>query len=177
MTAEVIQIFHINTKVKLNNGKANLEFELIVHENAPKLLENVAFLEISVLDSEEHFIANASCKMREETILESIIIHPHLWQGPLDPYVYKLQANIRIDEKIISKYDTLLPIRTIEMKEESGILLNEKQFPFQGVNYVPRVLDHKVKYSEFLEDLHYFRQLYINAVILEYKNDSLEQWL
>ena len=37
MTAEVIQIFHINTKVKLNNGKANLEFELIVHENAPKL--------------------------------------------------------------------------------------------------------------------------------------------
>ena len=73
MTAEVIQIFHINTKVKLNNGKANLEFELIVHENAPQLLENVAFLEISVLDSEEHFIANASCKMREETILESII--------------------------------------------------------------------------------------------------------
>ncbi|MDU1904197.1 MAG: glycoside hydrolase family 2 TIM barrel-domain containing protein [Dysgonomonas sp.] len=61
------------------------------------------------------------------------INQPHLWQGLEDPYLYKIETQVIIDNKVIDEVTQPLGIRHFELKAGDGMYLNSKKVPMYGV--------------------------------------------
>ncbi len=61
------------------------------------------------------------------------IFNPHLW-STTDPYLYKVETTVRVDDKVTDVYTTTIGIRDIQFDAEKGFLLNGKPLKLKGVN-------------------------------------------
>ncbi len=62
------------------------------------------------------------------------ISKPHRWGGRNDPYLYSATVRVRQDGKVIDEIRQPLGLRTVEITENEGFLLNGKPYPIHGVN-------------------------------------------
>ena len=61
------------------------------------------------------------------------IFNPHLW-STTDPYLYKVETTVKVDDKVTDVYTTTIGIRDIQFDAEKGFLLNGKPLKLKGVN-------------------------------------------
>lgn len=60
---------------------------------------------------------------------------PHLWQGKEDPYLYKLELDLRSEHgDICDQITTRFGIRTFSIDPDKGFFLNRKSYPLRGVS-------------------------------------------
>lgn len=63
------------------------------------------------------------------------IKNPHLWQGILDPYLYKIKVIVLNNKKeVLDEITQKIGFRTIEIIAGKGLFLNGKKYPMYGVN-------------------------------------------
>lgn len=66
---------------------------------------------------------------------------PHLWNGRKDPYLYQVQVKVLRDGKVVDEVDQNLGLRTAEITQDKGFLLNGQPYALHGVNRHQEVQD------------------------------------
>ncbi|NLU91194.1 glycoside hydrolase family 2 protein [Chitinophaga sp. Ak27] len=61
------------------------------------------------------------------------VIHPHLWNGLKDPYLYALTTSIIANGKVLDAVTQPLGLRRIEVQAGKGCFLNGAAYPMHGV--------------------------------------------
>ena len=61
------------------------------------------------------------------------ISNPHLW-STTDPYLYKVETTVKVDDKVTDVYETTIGLRDIRFDAERGFLLNGEPLKLKGVN-------------------------------------------
>ncbi len=59
--------------------------------------------------------------------------NPHLW-STTDPYLYKVQTTVKVDDKVTDVYETTTGFRDIRFDAQRGFLLNGEPLKLKGVN-------------------------------------------
>lgn len=62
------------------------------------------------------------------------VANPRLWQGRADPYLYKVEVELRSGSKILDRVEQPLGIRTFHIDPDKGFFLNGKSLPLHGVS-------------------------------------------
>ena len=74
---------------------------------------------------------------REETmpVTQSLSIpDPHRWNGRKDPYLYTATVSVLQEGKVVDQVSQPLGLRTVEITQEQGFLLNGNPYPVHGVS-------------------------------------------
>ena len=59
--------------------------------------------------------------------------HAHLWNGTADPYLHRLVAELREDDRVIDRVEQPFGIRTMRIDADSGFSLNGRSLQLHGV--------------------------------------------
>ena len=73
-------------------------------------------------------------KETEETTCSLTLENVHLWNGTIDPYLYKAEAIIVRDGKEIDEVSSRFGCRSFCIDPENGFILNGKEYPLRGVS-------------------------------------------
>lgn len=74
-----------------------------------------------------------SAKDTRESLHTLCVDNPRLW-SPDDPYLYKVEHIVKVEDKVTDVYTTTIGIRDIAFDAEKGFLLNGKPLKLKGVN-------------------------------------------
>ena len=61
------------------------------------------------------------------------ISNPHLW-STTDPYLYKVETTVKVDDKVTDVYETTIGLRDTRFDADRGFLLNGEPLKLKGVN-------------------------------------------
>lgn len=119
-------------------------------------------------------LAEAAKDYATEVVLETLFIHPHLWQGTERPYLYSVKAYLLRGETVEDKAETVCGIYTLSFTEEKGFRLNGKSLPLQAVKYQPpiRISGQENWENRLEQDCKNLLELGANAVFLEEKDKN-----
>jgi beta-galactosidase len=62
------------------------------------------------------------------------LTHPHLWNGRLDPYLYKAVLELRSTNGVVDSVEQPLGLRFYRVDPDKGFFLNGKPYALHGVN-------------------------------------------
>jgi len=62
------------------------------------------------------------------------IKQPHLWNGRKDPYVYTVSVGVLKEGKLVDEVTQPLGVRTVQIDQDKGFLLNGTPYALYGVN-------------------------------------------
>ena len=65
---------------------------------------------------------------------EFVIENVHLWDGRVDPYLYRCQAVILRNGEVIDEVSSRFGCRSFEIHPEKGFILNGREYPLRGVS-------------------------------------------
>ena len=115
----------VEVETKLSNGltdPASVEVEIE--------LQDVAGKPILTRQSEIKIPSGAPVAAKQTLTLPN----PHLWNGRKDPYLYSVSVRIRRDGRIVDQMTQPLGLRTVQVDQQRGFLLNDKPYPVYGVS-------------------------------------------
>lgn len=120
---------------RIENGKAYLEFQFFL-----KTRDGVSdyLTDIRVYDMSGRLALEMRYPLHEEELAKGMILHPHLWKGVSDPYLYSVTVILVDKEDIEIPLDRLerqLPLRKLEEIPKKGWFLNGEQFLARTVKY------------------------------------------
>ncbi|MBA3960407.1 MAG: glycoside hydrolase family 2 protein [Chthoniobacterales bacterium] len=128
---------YVTTK-ELTADKATLEIETKInntakHSGTLTLSSELLDKSGAVAKSSTTEIQPSPDKTRSER--QTILLdHPHLWNGRKDPYLYTLHSKLLRDGKVIDEVTQTVGLRTVQLTNEQGFLLNGQPYPVHGVN-------------------------------------------
>jgi beta-galactosidase len=61
------------------------------------------------------------------------IAHPHLWDGINDPYLYKVEVVLKVNDQIVDNSIQPLGFRYFNVDPDNGFILNGKPYPLRGI--------------------------------------------
>lgn len=137
---------------RLENGKAYLECvpRLEETENAVMLK---ACLEIDIWDGEGKIIFRCQYPLGQERPIKGIVLHPKLWQGGENAYLYQVRAILREQEgRMVDVLDRKLALRSVGQVPMKGWCLNGTPLEVRAVAYELPMPDKAANPKEVLED-------------------------
>lgn len=156
----------VEMQCRLENGKALLTWSFHYENDNPG---QGCFLRLCLTDMENRLVLECLQQTGEEEPLQSVLLHPQLWQGMENPYLYKLEAEIlsRSGEKI-DKFVRNMPLHTLTHVPGKGILLNGEIFCPKTVRYkMPEQMKTAASQRHILRDMQLMRQLGANSIYVE----------
>ena len=92
----------------------------------------------------------------------------HLWDGIVDPYLYKIVAKIVEDDKILDEVSCNCGIRTFKFDPKKGFFLNGRSYPLHGVSRHQdrKSLGNAIDYKMMEEDMALIREVGANTIRL-----------
>ena len=93
---------------------------------------------LTVLNTALHAEAHSSVSFSAQTSVSN----PHLWQGRVDPYVYKTYTVVSTGGQARDIIVQPLGFRSFRVDAEQGFFLNEKYLDLHGVSRHQDLLDH-----------------------------------
>lgn len=156
----------VELQCRLESGKALLTWSFRYENNNPG---QGCFLRLCLTDRENRLVLECLQQTGEEEPLHSVLLHPQLWQGMENPYLYKLEAEIlsRSGEKV-DKCVRNIPLYTLTQVPGKGILLNGEVFCPKTVRYkIPEQTETAVSQSRIMQDMQLMRQLGANSIYVE----------
>jgi len=103
-----------------------------------------------------------------EAIADLRLDSPRLWNGPADPYLYRVRTELLSGGKVIDAIDQPLGLRYFNVDADKGFFLNGKSYRLHGVN---RHQDREGKANaispaDHEQDFALMREMGVNAVRL-----------
>lgn len=151
--------------IKLENGKAYLEFALL--EKIGRLL---SALQIEIWEEAEggRLVFHGEYDPEEADCMTALLLRPHLWDGMRDPYVYLLKAQGRFGTVEVF-WRQELAIYDVRVVDKKGIFLNEKEFLPHEVAYrlPPQISDAGTREEQMRRDLDRLARMGVNTIRLE----------
>ncbi|MBO5337356.1 MAG: hypothetical protein J6A94_09550 [Lachnospiraceae bacterium] len=130
---------------RIENGKAYLEFDFAqeLASVSEEKREDLRAIFIQIQDKDGGMVLQSLYPLKEEEPACAILLHPHLWNGLEDPYLYQVVLHfINTEETPYEERCTYpLAIYTFEEMEGKGWFLNGKAFE-------PRVLKWDISNAE-----------------------------
>lgn len=163
----------IEVKYSLENGKVLLEWHFHYENNDPG---QGFFVKLQMLNREGRPVLECFQQTQEEEPLQSVLLHPCLWQGTDNPYLYRLEAQIYSREgKQVDKCVRLLSLYVLEKISGKGLKLNGEDFCTRTVRYeLPEGIDTAEGQQRLIQDMQLIRELGANGVYLEEGKDGQE---
>lgn len=94
------------------------------------------FLEIRVWDREDHPVLYCRRSLEQEEPARGLLIHPHLWQGTADPYLYRICVTLTgTDDEAADEMEDFFALRTLREIPGKGWRLNDEPFEIRPVAY------------------------------------------
>lgn len=155
---------------RVENGKAYLKFQFFLKTSEMQVAEYHA--DIRVFDMSGKLMLEITYPLEEEEPAKGMLLHPHLWKGFSDPYLYFVKVHLQGKEKPDSPLDVLerqLPLRTLKENPPRGWLLNEEMFMIRPVVYsLPAQIAGSMSRLERMQtDLQLLKEMGANTVCLE----------
>lgn len=156
--------------MKLQGGKAYLEGRLHLREKGGDTLslpfEGEAYLDIGIWDRENRLVFSCRYPLCQEEPMKGIILHPKLWQGTEDPYLYRVRAVlIKNRDSMADVLEKSLALRNFCEIPLKGWFLNERPFPIRAVEYeVPTQECCNPVIQQIRRDLEQIREMGANVV-------------
>ncbi len=130
-------VFARSTDVSPARATVNVDARVRTFESGGR----VAIAKVSLLDRKGRIVASRSSRVRidagpEPTHVEQAleIAEPHLWQGVVDPYLYRLTVELLSEEgELLDRVSVPYGIRSIRIDPNDGFFLNGKPYPLHGV--------------------------------------------
>lgn len=159
----------------LENGKANVQCTLHL-QSAPE--DRDSYLDLLIWNRENQLVFRACHFLWQEEPIKGMILHPHLWQGPEDAYLYRVQAMLRqSDGTVRDKLEKKLAFRNLTQIPYKGWMLNEKPIEIRTVAYeMPMTTsagekaEHKLWENQLRRDLQLIRDMGANGICLVEEN-------
>jgi beta-galactosidase len=60
--------------------------------------------------------------------------HPHLWNGRLDPYLYRMVVEVKKGQAVLDRIEQPLGLRFFTVDPQSGLILNGRPYDLHGVD-------------------------------------------
>lgn len=116
----------VEAQCRLENGKALLKWQFHFESDG---FGQDSYVRLRLTDREERLVLECLQQTGEEEPLESVLLHPRLWRGVEEPYLYRLEAELisRTGEKT-DKYVRDFPLYTLTHAPGKGLLLNGELF-------------------------------------------------
>ena len=111
---------------EISSANAKVEVEVWVKNKleGQKIRYTVADLEGNeVVSCESH-----------ETKVDLFIPNVRLWQGRVDPYLYKLTCELLSGGEVVDRVESRFGCRAFTVDAERGFILNGKEYPLRGVS-------------------------------------------
>jgi beta-galactosidase len=108
--------------------------------------------------------------------LPLVIDKPRLWNGVVDPYLYRVTAELVVDGVVVDSVEQPLGLRAVEINPDTGLFLNGSHLRLNGVC---RHQDRKdkgwaISEADQREDFSFIKEIGANAVRLaHYQQDQL----
>lgn len=131
----------------MENGKAFLEFKVHLRQSAMEELLAEAgdakdtffktgYLDIRVWDAEGNPVLYCRHLLNREELPGGLLVHPRLWQGTQDPYLYHIRAALMASqESVVDVLEDSFAIRSFREIPGKGWLLNDASFEIRAVGY------------------------------------------
>lgn len=164
---------------RIENGKAYLEFQFFLKQDET---EDGCFANIRVYDMSGSLALEIAYPMREEEPAKGMLLHPRLWRGISDPYLYT--ARVELPGDVLERQ---FPLRKLEKIAGKGYFLNGEAFSACPVVYsLPAQLaadpsggfDHVLSRREHMQGaLQLLKQMGANVICLKFSeyDDELVQ--
>ena len=65
--------------------------------------------------------------------LSTIVNNPHLWDGLNDPYLYRVEVNVKMNGTVVDNSVQPLGLRFFSVDANNGFFLNGKSYPLRGI--------------------------------------------
>lgn len=133
----------------LQTGKALLEWKFYCQREQGERQESVApptrpYVKLSIRDAKGVLVLEGRQCIWEEELFKAILLHPHLWNGTRDPYLYEAEAFLIEEEKeaegrhrVTDRISFRFPIHSFREDPGKGWLLNDELFCRKAVRYQP----------------------------------------
>ena len=123
---------------RLENGKAWLIWEFWFQEELEGNCRDSCRVEVTVTDGDGRLAAYGITRLDEDEPLETLLLHPRLWNGMEDPCLYGVEAQL-LDPggSLLDRICLCLPLREITDHPGKGVMLNGKAFVPRAVRYIP----------------------------------------
>lgn len=155
----------------IENGKVYLDCKIHLEETSLPLVDGDC-LELRIWDREGRLIFCCRYPLAQEEPLKGIILHPHLWQGSEDAYLYRVRAVLmKQGDLVTDELERALALRNLYEIPMKGWFLNEKplemrlvlyEIPFKESNEA--LSDKEWKESRIIEDLVKIKELGANGI-------------
>ncbi|HTB81187.1 MAG TPA: glycoside hydrolase family 2 TIM barrel-domain containing protein [Opitutaceae bacterium] len=158
-----VQTLHVSDE------KANVTIEALVsNSNAAADSVQVA---TSIMDATGQVVARTSeeisvpAGITQREMHAFTLLHPHLWNGRADPYLYTAVVELRRGDAVIDRIEQPLGLRYIRI-DRTGFYLNGKLYPLHGVNTHQDALDKgwAISDADQKRDLDFILELGANSV-------------
>ena len=94
-------------------------------------------LETEIEDASGRPVSQATLRVQGGEVVPVVaglpIPAPHRWNGRKDPYVYSARVRLYRDGTMLDEVIQPFGVRTVEISQEKGFLLNSQPYPVQGV--------------------------------------------
>lgn len=145
----------VTTRVRNSNGKvANATAEVSVYDrNGNKVTSAIQTASVN-----EH---------GDKDITSTLSINkPHLWNGVIDPYLYKVVVTLKENGKEVDSSIQPLGLRYFSVSKTDGFLLNGKSYPLRGFAYHDEHMDkaRAITDADRLRDMEIIRNSGANYV-------------
>ena len=125
-----------------------------------------ALVSVVVKDREGNRVLECLRPEPEEEPLMAVLLHPWLWQGVENPYLYRMEASLLDRQgRLLDRIIRSLPLRRLEKHPDKGYFLNGAEFVPRTVGYeLPHVSVQPKDQSRIFQDLELIIQLGANSI-------------
>lgn len=109
---------------RLRNGtdtQSNVVVEAVIKDMAGK--------EVKKFSDTKVIVPNQTA----ESVIPYTMKKPHLWDGLNDPYLYRVEINVKADGALVDSSVQPLGIRFFSVDANTGFYLNGKSYPLRGI--------------------------------------------
>lgn len=153
----------------IESGKVNFECKVYLKGEKRDSSTNV---DIRIWNREKELIFWGHHPLWQEEPARGIILHPRLWQGVEEPYLYRVRVALvnegQREEEVLERSLVLRSLREIPMK---GWFLNDRPLEIRAVAYeipeveeAPAATDGSVREEQIRRDLELIKEMGANSV-------------
>ncbi len=123
---------------EIENGKALLEISFFIKSEVQKE-SNAQKIYFRLMDQEGNPVLELWHSLQSEELARGILLHPHLWKGASDPYLYRAEAylvqEIGGEKQVQDVLSQEIPLCRLEQSPGKGFRLNGEAFAPKAVGY------------------------------------------
>jgi len=135
------------TTTSISEPAAQVEIKTEVSNGLTKDATAEVFTEIKdaggqTVASNRTTVALPAGNTTQEVVQTVAIANPHLWNGRKDPYLYSADVKVVRDGQTVDEVVQPLGLRTVQVTDDQGFLLNGQPYPIHGVDRHQDLKDH-----------------------------------